>query len=53
MYQTNRENAYRVLSQILWERKFKKKNTLCVINGGKMNEDEFLKAMEEVKTIKK
>lgn len=49
----NRENAYRVLSDILWERKFKKQSTVAVMRGGKMSEEKYLQALEEVKLLKK
>lgn len=47
-----RERAYMVLSEILWERKRRKKNTLCVVNGGKMDELSYQRALEEVKLLK-
>lgn len=53
MQKNNRENAFRVLSCILWERKFKKQLTINVNNGGRMLESEFEKYSEIAKTIKK
>lgn len=34
-------------------RKSKKKSKLCVINGGKMSDENYLKTMEIVNSIKK
>lgn len=37
------QRANKILSSLLWERKFKKKKQLTIVNGGVMNQIDFEK----------
>jgi len=46
-----RQKANQILSYILWNRKFKPIKNITVMNGGKMSEEDYQKAIKEVELL--
>lgn len=47
-----RHKAFSILSKILWERRFKKKKDMAIVNGGKMEDSDFEKCKLIIEELK-